>query len=728
MKKTGISLLIIGIVLAIGLTFNLLFKNLNYGLDLQGGFEVLYQVEPIGEELTTDMVSNTYKTLLKRIDVLGVSEPSITIEGDNRIRVGLAGIEDPDEARVILGKQAVLTFRDTADTLLMTSEVLKSGGAKVTTDESLNPAVSLAIKDKDTFYQVTKAISESEDKTIVIWLDYEEGDSFSVEGKVCGNDSSNCLSAATVSQGFSGDVIISGPKGENKFTQEKVENLVNLINSGSMPTNLKEISSRTITAEFGSDTLNKSLFAGIIGIVLIMAAMTLIYRFAGLISCLGILVYTYLAFLLFYLIGGVLTLPGIAALVIGIGMSIDAAVINFARIKDELKEGKSLQTAFKNGNKNSFLTIMDANITTFIVALVLFIFGESSVKGFATMLMLSIFVTFIIMVYFIRYLLKFFVQTGFFDNKEKLFVGYVKEKKERFKKLEFVKLGKKYIIFIGFFILIGIGSLIFKGLNLGLDFRGGTSVNIKASNITQEEIINDIKGLNYELVDIDKISETNYILTISDVIDGEKVNEVNTYFYDKYSAYTEIGVISNVVKKDLIFNAIKALIFASIGIIIYISMRFKFNYAVGGIIALVHDVLLVVVIFSLFNLEVSGLFIAAILSIIGYSINDSIVTFDRIREKRNELGLQFKEEDLKDVVNVSIKKTLNRSIITTLTTLFPVIALIIFGSYEILNFNIALFIGLIFGTMSSILIASQIWYYMEKKNIGKINKKKWYEE
>lgn len=726
MKKYIINtILFLGLFITIGLTIKPLFKSLNYGLDLQGGFEVLYQVEPLEGSLTSDMVSSTYKTLLKRIDVLGVSEPSITVEGTDRIRVGLAGIKDQNEARKILGKQASLTFRDTSDNLLMTADVLKGGAAKATTDSKGKPAVSLSISNKDKFYEVTKKISESADNTIVIWLDYETTDSFNSEQNSCGSDTSNCLSAARVSQGFSSDVIIEGD-----FTQKEVDSLVELINSGSLPTKLKEISSKTVGAEFGADSLNKTLMAGAIGIATIMIIMTLIYHFAGLISCLGILVYAYVTFLLFYLIGGVLTLPGIAALVIGIGMAIDTCVINFARIKDELRNGNSLKVAYKKGNHNSLLTIVDSNITTFLVALILFILGESSVKGFATMLMLSIFVTFIVMLYFTRYLLKLFVESGIFDYHSNLFVGYnvKKEKKAHYTKLNFIKIGKIYIIAVLIFIVVGLISLFTNGLNLGLDFKGGTSINIKANQVLNEEqLIQDIKSLNYQLVKIDDVNNNNYIIRISDVLDADKVKGAETYFTNKYDASTDIGVISNMVKKDLINNAIKALIFAIIGIIIYMSVRFKLSYAIGGVVALFHDTLLMVLIFSLFKLEVTGIFIAALLSIIGYSINDTIVTFDRIRENVNNKE-DLKKEDLAKIVNDSIRQTLNRSIITTLTTLISVVALIIFGSNEIINFNIAMFIGLIFGTLSSILIASQLWYYIEVKKIGKPKKKKWYEE
>lgn len=729
MKKNKTSLIksFLYIVIILGvtaLTSPTLLKNQKFGLDLQGGFEVLYEVKSIdGKEVTKDMVTSTYKTISKRIDVLGVSEPNIIVEGENRIRVGLAGIKDPNEARNILSQAASLTFRNTSDELLMTSDVLKSGGAKVGQDEKGAPAVALSVKDKDKFYEVTKKISEQEDNRIVIWLDFDENSTFEKEQANCGSlSNSKCLSVASVPQGFADDVIIQG-----NFTLEEVENLVNLINSGSLPTKLEEISSKTVGAEFGEGSLEKTCIAGLVGITLIMVLMTIIYHFAGFIASVGIIIYTFLTFLTFWLVGGVLTLPGIAALVIGIGMAIDSCVISFARIKDELKNGSKLNNAYKNGNKNAFSSIFDSNITTLLTALILFIFGESSVKGFATMLIISTIVTMLVMVVLIRFLLGLFVKTGKFDNKLNLFIGYKnKTKKPNF---NFVKMRKVIYIYLGLLIVLGVYTLTANKLKLGIDFKGGSSITLVSNqDLKEKEIRKDIKKLEYNLYEIETLDDNTVILKVEETLTKDEVLETEEYFSKKYEANTEIGVVSNVVKKELIKNAIISLILASIGIILYVSIRFKFSYALSGVVALVHDVAIIFIIFSLFKLEVSSIFIAAILSIIGYSINDTIVTFDRIRENiRNKNKLKNKEE-LEKVVNEGLNATLTRSIITTLTTLLPVIALIILGSHEIMNFNLALLFGMIAGVLSSIFMACGILYDLEKNNINKPIKKKWYEE
>lgn len=703
------------------LCFPGLFKNLKFGLDLQGGFEVLYKVESIdGKEVTSDMVTNTYKTMLKRIDGLGVSEPVITVEGEDKIRVQLAGVTDVEQARTILSKAANLTFRDTKDNLLMNSDVLVSGGAKVGQDQKGLPAVSLSINNKDEFYKITKAISESSDNRIVIWLDFDpESDSFEKEQAKCGSlSSSRCLSVAGVSQGFSSDVIIQG-----NFTKEEVTSLVELINSGSLPTKLTEMSSKTVDASFGANTLEKTFIAGLVGVALIILFMIAMYRFAGFVASIGIIIYTFLTFFIFWLIGGVLSLPGIAAMLIGIGMAVDANVINFTRIRDEYKIRKDFKLSYKNGNTASIGTILDSNITTLLVAIILFILGESSVKGFATMLIISIVTTLFVMVFLVRKMLNKFVETNYFEDKQNLFIGL----KNKEIKGNFVKNGR-IIIMVPIIILIaGIISLTTNKLNLGVEFKGGTSITIKSNDVINvENIKTDLENLNYNIIAIDEIDEKTIDVSISDSLNEEQIIKTENHLNETYNASTDIGVISNVVKQELIKNAILSVIIAMITIIIYISIRYQFSYAISGIIALIHDLFMMITVFSLFNLEVSPMFIAALLSIIGYSINNTIVTFDKIKENLKDKNIK-KKEDLQIVVNESIQSIFSRSIITTITTLIPVVTLIFLGTYEILNFNIALLVGLIAGAYSSLFIAPLIWYSITKKSIGKPKKKKWYE-
>jgi len=746
-KKKGIKLVsgiisCIVIIVTCLVSFNPLISSINYGLDLQGGFEVLYDVSPIDKEdkLNSDMVYNTYKALLKRVDILGVSEPEITIEGESHIRVKLAGITNKEEAREVLSSTAALTFRDTTNHLLMTSEVL-GGNAKVTSDEYGMPAVSLSIGDKDTFYEVTSKVSKMKSNVIVIWLDFEEGkDSYSKEKDNCGSlGNSRCLSAATVKQGFSSDVIITG-----NFTKEEAESLVELINSGALPTELEEISSRTVEASFGEASLNKTIFAGAIGIAIVIGIMLVVYRFSGFIASIGVLLYTLLSFLVFYLINGVLTLPGIAAMLLGIGMSVDANVIVFERIKEQLQIGKSLKEAFRIGNKSSLSSVIDSNITTMIVAVILFIFGESSVKGFATMLIISIIVTVLVMIVLVRYCLSLFVKLDVFSDKLGLFIGMNKKKIVKakdiiipFKNLEFVR-NKKY--FLGFtIILFVVGGIISvtKGANLGVDFTGGTTITISNSeNIKLDDVKEYLSDEEYTIRK-EEVTSEDMVITISQVLDKDDIKTLSSGLEKEFDTTTDIYTVSKVVKQELTKNAIYSLVIASIGILIYVAVRFKFNYAVAAIIALVHDSLLIFLFFCIFRLEITTIFIAAVLTIIGYSINDTIVTFDMVRDNYNKklmakIGKKKKdveevkldEEELISVVNDSVRITLFRSILTTLTTILPVICLMIWGAREVVNFNIALLVGFIAGVYSSIYISNQIWLMLEIRKIKKPKNKK----
>ncbi len=724
-KKFSITLIISVIVLVLCCVFIYqLINKTNYGLDLQGGFEVLYEVRPLneGDNIDSDMIYSTYQALLKRIDILGVSEPEITIEGTNRIRVRLAGVTNIEEARRTISSTAVLSFRDYNDNLLMTSDVL-GGSCKLVYDNSGRPAVSLNIKDTDKFYDVTKKVKNMTNNVIVIWLDYQDGDRY-VDAN-CGDGNSRCLSAARVEQAFASDVIIQG-----NFTKDEAKKLTDLINSGALPTHMVELSSRTVEASFGENSLNKTLISGLIGIILVIILICSIYKFSGFIASIGLILYTFMSFLLFYLIGGVLTLPGIAAMILGIGMAVDSCIICFERIKENLRIGKSLDKAFEIGNKNSLSSIIDANVTTIIVAIILFILGESSVKGFATMLIISVVVTILVMVYLVRLILKLFVSSKVFDNNPYLFIGLKKSKIVKskeiiipYEKFNFSLHNFKFMMIAFGLILVGICITLVSKPNFGIDFTGGTSITI---NKYSDNLYDDIKNMiddNYTIKSVNN-DDGNINIVIDEVLGEDEINNLSNIIKEEYDLDSDIYVVSKVVKIELTKNAIKSLIFAIIGIVIYVSIRFKFNYAVSAIVALLHDVIITFLIFSVFKIEITSIFIAAILTIIGYSINDTIVTFDMIRENYKDKYNNHisKIDDLKDLVNISIRRCLYRTMLTTITTLLPVVVLMIFGAREIINFNIALFVGFIAGVYSSIFISNQIWYYLEKRKIERPKK------
>lgn len=720
------TLLLTALSVLICFVLNPVFKNLKYGLDLQGGFEILYQVTPLdGSKMTKEKLTSTYHSMSRRIDSLGVSEPEIILEGNDKIRVRLAGVTNQEEARETLSTVASLTFRDTNDNLLMTSEVLESGGARLTTDSNGRPAVALSIADVDTFYEVTNRVKDYEDNRIVIWLDFEEGtDSYAASQYTCGTESSHCLSAATVNQAFASDVIIQG-----NFTEEQAQNLVDLINSGSLPAKLTEVSSQTVGASFGEATLQKTLIAGIVGISLVALLLIFVYHFAGFISSVCILLYTLLVFAVFWLVGGVLTLPGIAALLLGIGMAVDANVLTYARIKEELQKGRSLESAFKNGSKASFTTILDANLTTLLVAIIMFIFGESSVKGFATMLIINIAVTMVTMVGITRMMMKGFVKTGYFDDKLNLFL-HVKKKDLEKETLEkkpknYLCMSKYFAIFSCVCILIGAVFFGVKGFHLGIDYQAGSDITLVSSNpISESSLDADLESLGLTKVSYEA-GDGEVSLRVKDVLADDEIAEVTNYFTNKYQADVDIGVVSNIVAQELIKNAAISIALSLIGIILYVSFRFTFHFGLSSVLCLIHDALMMVAGILIFQVEVNSMFIVAILTIIGYSINNTIVVFDRIRENRKKKdSAKLKEGELEDLVNLSIGQTMSRSIYTSLTTLLPIIALMIFGSSGILTFNVAMVIGLIAGTYSSIFLAGYIYVKLEKRSAKKNKPKK----
>ncbi|MFD2704003.1 protein translocase subunit SecD [Salibacterium lacus] len=394
-------------------------KGINLGLDLQGGFEVLYEVTPAedGEELTDETMQATVSALNQRVNVLGVSQPNITIEGENRIRVQLAGVDNQQEARDLLSTQAELSFRDVDDNVRLTGQALQENGASVGFDQANNPVVTLSLKDADKFGQVTENILEEynpPNNRLVVWLDYEEGDSFREEVQ---KQDPKYLSAPQVNSPlYQQDIQIEG-----NFDVEEAEFLAEVLNSGSLPVDMEEIYSNAVSASLGEQAMDNTIFAGFIGIGLILAYMIAYYRFMGVIAAVTLSAYIYIVLLIFNWMQGVLTLPGIAALILGVGMAVDANIITYERVKEEIKSGKTILSAFKAGSRRSLSTILDANITTILAAGVLFYYGTSSVQGFAVMLIVSIVTSFLTAVFGSRLLLGLWVQSRIFNKKPRVF-------------------------------------------------------------------------------------------------------------------------------------------------------------------------------------------------------------------------------------------------------------------------------------------------------------------
>jgi protein-export membrane protein SecD/preprotein translocase SecF subunit len=715
----------------IGTTIQGILNNIKLGLDLQGGFEILYEAKPAkeGDKIDKEALVSTVSALNKRINVLGVSEPNIQIEGNDRIRVQLAGVKDQNKAREILSTQAKLTFRDVHDNVLMDGSDLVEGGAKQSFDEHGKPNVAITLKDADKFRQVTEKVYKMgpPNNLLVIWLDFEEGvDSYQKEAT---KENPKFISAASVNQVFNQtDVSIVG-----NFTVEEAKELADLLNAGALPVQLEEIYSTSVGAQFGEDALQKTIFAGIIGISVIFLFMIFFYRLPGLIAVFTLSIYIYLILLIFDWMNGVLTLPGIAALILGVGMAVDANIITYERIKEEIKLGRSIMSAYRVGNKGSFRTILDANITTIIAGAVLFVYGTSSVKGFATMLIISILASFITAIYGTRLLLGLLVHSRAFNKKPHYFgvkqdeilnIAETDENTEvptKFDRIDFVKHSKKFFIFSGALTLAGIVMLSTMKLNLGIDFASGTRVEVLSpSPLHAEELIDEFKKLDLEPKDV-VLSGNNKeigVVRFIGVLNQKQISEVKNHFKELYGSEPNVSTVSPTVGKELARNALVAVLIASVGIIIYVTIRFEMYMALASIVALLHDAFIIIAFFSLTRLEVDLTFIAAVLTIVGYSINDTIVTFDRIRElmKRRKVKTA---DDLKFVVNKALQQTFTRSLNTVLTVIFTVVALLLFGSESIRNFSVALLVGLISGVYSSLFIAAQLWLIWKRKQLKK---------
>ncbi|QKI81867.1 protein translocase subunit SecD [Kroppenstedtia eburnea] len=388
------SLLVIAILVIVALTGQQVANRITLGLDLQGGFEVLYEAKPLekGQKITASTLSDAAQAVSRRIDVLGVSEPQISVEGNDRIRVQLAGVTDPDKAREILGKPAVLTFRaPDGKKVLMRGTDLKEGGATQDYNENGQPIVSVKFKDPKLFAKYTK---EYLGQPMPIYLDKQELSSPVIRDVIAG-----------------GNAQISG-----NFTTEEAKELANLLNAGALPVNLKEKQSFAVDSTLGKESLMKSMEAGVYALLIIFIFMIGYYRLPGLVAVVTLVAYGYLVLLIFSLLHVTLTLPGIAAFILGVGMAVDANILMYERIKDEMRHGKSVPSAFKSGSRRSFLTIFDANITTVIAAAVLFYFGTAGVRGFSVSLITGILVSFLTAVGLSRILLNLLVKSNLFRH------------------------------------------------------------------------------------------------------------------------------------------------------------------------------------------------------------------------------------------------------------------------------------------------------------------------
>ena len=673
------------------------------GLDLSGGVSITYQV--VDENPSAEDMSDTIYKLQKRVDSYS-TEASVYQVGDDRITVEIPGVQDANEILEDLGNPGSLEFQMPDGTVFMTGDMVADAQAATQTDTYGNKEYVVALKLTDEgakiFGEVT---SENIGKNLPIVYDGETISYPRVQTAITG-----------------GEAQITG-----MADFEEAETLATQIRIGSLSLQLSELESSVVGAQLGSQAISSSLKAGAIGLAIVMVFMIVMYAVPGIAASLALAIYTTLVIATLYLFDITLTLPGIAGIILGIGMAVDANVIVFARIREEIATGKSVQTSMKIGFQKAMSAILDGNITTLIASVVLMALGSGTVKGFAYTLMIGIILSLFTAMVVTRYILYSLYALGL--KSEKLY-GRAKERKS----IDFI--GKKAVFFSISGIIIAAGLISMgvhsategKALNYGLDFMGGTSTTADfGKDMTIEDIENDIVPYVEEVtgdsdVQATKVEGTTQVTIKTRTLSLDERQELEDTLAencDVDASTITSQSISSTISGEMRSDALKAVIVSCIFMLLYIWFRFKdIRFAASAILALVHDVLVVITVYALVRISVGSTFIACVLTIVGYSINDTIVIFDRIRENLALKTGKQTAEDLREIANKSLTQTLSRSINTSITTFIMVVMLYILGVASIRDFSLPLMAGLVCGAYSSICIATELWYVM-KVHFGK---------
>lgn len=668
------------------------------GLDLSGGVSITYQV--VDENPSAEDMSDTIYKLQKRVDSYS-TEASVYQVGDDRITVEIPGVQDANQILEDLGNPGSLEFQMPDGTVFMTGDMVADAQAATQTDTYGNKEYVVALKLTDEgakiFGEVT---SENIGKNLPIVYDGETISYPRVQTAITG-----------------GEAQITG-----MADFEEAETLATQIRIGSLSLQLSELESSVVGAQLGSQAIASSLKAGAIGLAIVMVFMIVMYAVPGIAASLALAIYTTLVIATLYLFDITLTLPGIAGIILGIGMAVDANVIVFARIREEIATGKSVQTSMKIGFQKAMSAILDGNITTLIASVVLMALGSGTVKGFAYTLMIGIILSLFTAMVVTRYILYSLYALGL--KSEKLY-GRAKERKS----IDFI--GKKAVFFTisGIIITAGLISMGVhsategKALNYGLDFMGGTSTTADfGKDMTIEDIENDIvpyveKVTGDSDVQATKVEGTTQVTIKTRTLsldERQKLEDTLAENCDVDASTITSQSISSTISGEMRSDALKAVIVSCIFMLLYIWFRFKdIRFAASAILALVHDVLVVITVYALVRISVGSTFIACVLTIVGYSINDTIVIFDRIRENLALKTGKQTAEDLREIANKSLTQTLSRSINTSITTFIMVVMLYILGVASIRDFSLPLMAGLVCGAYSSICIATELWYVMK---------------
>ncbi len=698
-KSRGILSLVLAVVLIAFLGFTTVVgigkkhsgaaENIKLGLDLAGGVSITYQVKE--KNPTESEMNDTIYKLQKRVEQYS-TEATVYQEGNDRINIEIPGVTNANEILDELGKPGSLEFQTEDGTTVITGSDISTATARSIQNSMGNTeySVELSLNDegKEKFAQATE---ENIGKTIAIIYD----------GEVI-------------------RVLFRSITGN--FTYEEAENLASTIRIGGLKLELEELRSNVVGAQLGEQAISTSLKAGAIGLVLVFLFMIFAYYLPGFAASLALIIYTELVMIILNAFEVTLTLPGIAGIILSIGMAVDANVIIFARVKEEIALGKSVRNSLKTGFQKAMSAIVDGNVTTLIAAAVLWLRGSGTVKGFAQTLAIGIVVSMFTALVVTRLIVFAFYAVGLRD--EKLYYHKTKERKS----IDF--LSKKNICFAVSLVLI-VAGFVFMGVNgsrgqgafeYSLEFEGGTSTTVPFDkDYTIDEIdaqivpvVEKVTGDNN--VQTQKVAGTKQVIIKTRTLELDQREELNKALADSFDVKEEeitAENISSTVSGEMRRDAVIAVIIATLCMLLYIWFRFKdIRFATSAVVALLHDVLVVLAFYAAARVSVGNTFIACMLTIVGYSINATIVIFDRIRE---ELHYKTRNTDIKELVNKSITQTLTRSIYTSLTTFVMVAVLFVLGVSSIKEFALPLMVGIVCGGYSSVCITGALWYVMKTK-------------
>ena len=703
-------------------------SDIKLGLDLAGGVSITYQVVGEEEPSSTDMSDTIYK-LQQRVE--GYSTEAIVYqEGSDRINIEIPGVSNANEILKELGRPGALYFIAQTDadgnsnysygmdgtyTLTKTIDELLEDGSVVITGTDVADAKAGTQRDSVTGnseYVVsltlteggTKAFADATTKALAAGQSiaiYYDGQLVSVPR----------VSAAITD----GNAVINGQR-----TYEEAEQLASTIRIGGLKLELEQLHSKVVGAQLGVDAIRTSLIAGAIGLVLVALFMIVIYRIPGVASVIGLLSYVALVILLLNGFAMTLTLSGIAGIILSVGMAVDANVIIFARIREELAASKTVRSAIQAGFSKAFSAILDGNITTLIAAGVLLFLGPGSVKGFAQTLALGIVLSMFTSLVVTRYVLIAFYELG--ARSPKLY-GVAKERRPlAILQKKGIFMGISAAVIAAGFIVMGVyGAKTGDALNYSLDFKGGTAVTVTFDHAmtleeANEQVVPLIEDITGSSVQVQTVQETNEVIFKMDTLDIDQNEALTKMLTDTFGIEEKMitsETISSTISDEMKSDTIIAVAVAIVCMLIYIRIRFKdIRFGISSIIALLHDVLVVLAFYAAARVSVSNTFVACMLTIVGYSINATIVIFDRIRENMAAKGGR---EDLQETVNKSVTQTMSRSIFTSLTTFIMVAVLYVLGVTSIKDFALPLMVGIVCGTYSSVCLAGSMWYLFRSK-------------